>query len=179
MDIFDYITLAAIQIILLLLVRLAARLKKKYSVAQKATSTTAAFCYVIGIILFGFTFWLDNNLQFGCITFYLPVFSSHNLLYSGVSLAIIILAYFVNNKTAKLILLSGELLFWIYKLFLLKGGYSVGISSGISLEILFFDCSALLFRLILLNKIAQLPIKLFWLFVISTVIFVIKCNFFR
>jgi hypothetical protein len=69
---------------------------------------------------------LDYNQDWGCIGGSGYMFSSSNMFYSGIALTLVNIGFFVKNIHFKMIVLAVEFLFWLYKLFLVKGGYSVG-----------------------------------------------------
>src|SRR6185312_301168 len=129
MNIFQIIEILIPTLLLLLGGLILFKLKSKYPWIAKVTSISWTFYALIGWTIIGFLFWLDNNQAFGCIITETPVFSANNIIYSGISIGLLTLAYISKHKELQLLIFSGELLFWLYKLLYLKGGYNIGIAA--------------------------------------------------
>ena len=69
----------------------------------------------------GFFTTVDFTQDYGCIRGITPILSIDNVFYSGFALLFLSVGYFL-PKNIGVIVLLGELLFWLYKLFLIKGG---------------------------------------------------------
>jgi hypothetical protein len=174
MDIFQIIEILVPTLLLLLTGLLLFKLKSKYSWITKVTSISWTFYALIGLTIIGFLFSLDNNQAFGCIILETSVFSSDNIIYSGISVLLLTLAYINQDRKNQLLILSAELLFWLYKLFYLKGGYSVGITASAMFGVLYFDIIALTLRLILIKQVAKIRIKTIYMWVPMFLIIFIK-----
>jgi hypothetical protein len=150
------------------------KLKSKHSWIIKVTSISWIFYALIGLTIIGFLFSLDNNKAFGCIISDTSVLSSNNIIYSGISIGLLTLAYISKDRKKQLLILSVELLFWLYKLFYLKGGYSVGITASPMFGVLCFDIIALTLRLILIKQVAKLRIRTIYMLLPMFLIMFIK-----
>ena len=71
-----------------------------------------------------------------------------------------------------------ELLFWLYKLFLIKGGYVVGFGGIPSSDVVLFDMMALFLRILLIKQLFKIPINALFVFIISFIIMAIKIKIF-
>lgn len=129
-------------------------------------------------IVFGFFTQLDYNQDWGCIGGSGYIFSSSNLFYSGIALALVNIGFFAQNKYLKVTILAMELLFWLYKLFLIKGGYAVGIVGVPSSNVVLFDMIALTLRILLIKQLLKLPINALFVSIVSFIIMAIKIKFF-
>lgn len=174
MDIFQIIEILIPTLLLLLGGLLLFKLKSKYNWISKATSIRWTFYALIGLTLIGFLFSFDNNQAFGCIVSETSVFSSNNIIYSAISIGLLTLAYINKDRKNQLVILSLELLFWLYKLLYLKGGYSVGITASPIFGVLYFDIIALTLRLILIKQVAKFRIKTIYMLLPMFLIMFIK-----
>lgn len=123
--------------------------------------------------LYGFLFSLDNSMAWGCMgaendmlslgykMISIPGESSeagkiiyidfNNVAYSGISILLISLGFFMAGRLGVIILYS-ELLYWLFKLMIIKGGYVVGFGGSPNAEVLLFDSVALTLRLLLIHN---------------------------
>jgi hypothetical protein len=134
---------------------------------------------LIGWTLFGFSTNLDYTQNWGCVISTEAIFSLENILYSGISVGLLSIGFFIPSRTFGTAVLTCELLFWLYKLYLLKGGYVVGFGGVPSTNILLFDTIALTLRLVMIKKVSQLPFKTLFVLVIVYIIMSLKVQFFR
>ncbi len=126
----------------------------------------------------GFFTTVDFTQDYGCIRGTEPIFSIDNMFYSGSALLFLSIGYF-SSKNIGVLVLVGELLFWVYKLFLVKGGYAVGFGGTPDDSIVLFDTLALTLRLILIKQIKQIPIQNILALALAIGIMAIKIYFFR
>jgi hypothetical protein len=137
------------------------------------------YTVLIGWTSFGFFTNLDYIQNCGCIVSAEPIFSTENIFYSGTAMVLLSLGVFIRSRTIVKVLLICELLFWLYKLTLVKGGYAVGFGGIPSIGVLAFDTIALTLRLILIKQILQVRIKTLFLLLITFIIMTLKIQFFR
>ena len=128
--------------------------------------------------LLGFLTTVDYTEDYGCISGVTPIFSIRNIFYSSFALLFLSVGYF-SPKNIGVIVLIGELLFWLYKLFLVKGGYAVGFGGSPDSNIVIFDTIALTLRLILVKQVKQIPIRNIVALATAIGIMAIKVCFFR
>lgn len=150
------------------------KLKSKYSWIAKATSISWTFYALIGFTITGFLFSLDNNQAFGCTIIEKSVFSSNNIIYSGISVGLLTFAFITKDTKNRLLILLVELLFWLYKLFYVKGGYNVGITASPMFSVLYFDIIALTLRIILIKQVAKFRIRSIYMLLPMFLIMFIK-----
>ena len=135
----------------------------------------AIIMLLVGWGLFGFFTNLDNNNDFGCIGSGEPIFSETNILFSGVALGLVNIGFFASKENViwKFVLII-ELLFWLFKLFFIKGGYSVGYGGGPNENIVLFDNVALVLRLILMYQIFKFQFNILWIISLSFIIMLLR-----
>jgi hypothetical protein len=124
--------------------------------------------YLPGLIIWtviGFFFLLDNNSAFGCTVNNSPVFSTHNIRYSLISLILLLIAYFIRSEKLQIAFLLCEFAYWLIKLMTIKGGYAVGIGGGPDFTVVYFDTIALFLRLLVLYKLLNYKISLYYIFI--------------
>lgn len=129
--------------------------------------------------IFGFLGNLDYTLAWGCIIDEEPIFSAPNLMFSGMAVVLVSFGTFTSSRTLAALALIGELCFWLYKLFMVKGGYAVGFGGVPDSSVLAFDTIALLLRMVLIKKILHLPLEAKHLFVLVLGIMTLKVVFFQ
>ena len=133
---------------------------------------------LIGLLIIGFFFRLDYSDRFGCIRSEEPVFEGKNILFSVTSMILVLLSFFSKKRAIKLTFISLELLFWIAKLFLFKGGYVVNYSGTADLYISLYDTATLTLRLFIIVSLLEMNIKHVYIFIFTTIIMSIKIYFF-
>ena len=131
-----------------------------------------------GLLIAGFFFRLDYSDRFGCIIFAEPVFELKNILFSTISITLVLLSFFPEKRTIKLTFISLELLFWIAKLFLFKGGYVTGIAGTADLEISLFDTATLALRLFIINSLLKTNVNQIYVLICTIIIMLIKIHIF-
>lgn len=140
--------------------------------------TQTTFIALLVWIVFGFFAQLDYNQDWGCIGGSGYIFSNSNMLYSGIALTLLNIGFFAQHKHFKIIVLAVEFLFWLYKLFLIKGGYVVGFGGIPSCDVVLFDMIAISLRILLVKQLFKLPINALFVSIVSFIIMVIKIKFF-
>jgi len=166
---------------LILLLGLLLFLKKRHAdnkLVSKLTNPTTIYILLITWTVFGFIATLDYTQQWGCISSHEPVFSIENIIYSGTALGLLSFGALIPKRQIGIVILVVELLFWLYKLFLVKGGYAVGFGGMPSINVLGFDTIALTLRLVLLKQVSRLPMRTIWILILVFFIMVIKVLFF-
>jgi hypothetical protein len=138
---------------------------------------------VFGILLcwtlFGFLTNLDYNHNWGCMSASEPIFSKENILFSFSSLIFLSLGFLMSSRKIGNVILIFELIFWLYKLAFLKGGYVVGLGGVPSIDVLAFDSVALVLRLIIIKQVYHLPIRVIFFLILAFIIMTLKVQFFR
>ncbi len=167
-------------LLILLLIAIPILIKKYgYSNLFSIINQTKTTLIVLVVwIVFGFFTQLDYNQDWGCIGGSGYIFSNSNMLYSGIALTFVNIGFLAQNKHIKIIVLAVELLFWLYKLFLIKGGYVVGFGGIPSSDVVLFDMMALFLRILLIKQLFKIPINALFVLIISFIIMAIKIKFF-
>jgi len=145
---------------------------------ERLTNPRTTYGLLIVWTIWGFYTNLDYTLNRGCISSE-SSFTMQNSLYSGTAIALLSIGFFMTSRRIGLVILTCELLFWLYKLFLVKGGYVVGFGGLPSIDVLVFDTIALTLRLVVIKKVSQLQFKTIFVLIISFIIMTIKLQFFR
>jgi hypothetical protein len=122
-----------------------------------------------GLIIIGFFFRLDYSDRFGCFIFDEPIFELKNVLFSAISTILILLSFFSKKRTIKITFISLELLFWIAKLFLFKGGYIVGYMAAADPLISFYDTAALALRVSIIISLLNVNIKQIYILIFTII----------
>lgn len=146
---------------------------------HKIKNPTTTFWILIGWSVFGFFTNLDYTDQWGCSIVDESIFSELNIFYSGLSLLLLLVGFLIPFRQIRYLILIGELIFWIYKLMIIKGGYSVGFGGVPSLSVLIFDIVALTLRLLLIKQIFALKFNSLYLLIPTFIIISVKINFFQ
>lgn len=132
--------------------------------------------YLYALIIWtiiGFYFMLDNNSDFGCLINNWSVFSLQNTGYSSISITLLVLALIFRSGKLQGILLFIELIYWLFKLFIIKGGYAVGIAAAPNITVVYFDTIALFLRLLVLYNSLNYKFSIYILFIpVFAIIFI-------
>ncbi len=139
---------------------------------------STVFLVLIAWSVFGFLTNNDYNQQWGCIISSEPTLSETNILYSTVALILITLGYSIRIRQIGSLILITELVFWLHKLFVVKGGYAVGLGAVPSLSVLSFDVIALTLRLILIKQLVGFKFGLRYVFTFVTIVMAVKISYF-
>ena len=132
------------------------------------------YFYLIGFLLTGFFFKLDYSLQQSCFVRHESVFSSENIFFFTIALTLLTIGILVRSKKIAATFLIIELIFWLYKLFLIKGGYAVGVAGAPNPFVLFYDILVLMLRIELIKQILCLKFRKLYVLGISFLIMLIK-----
>jgi len=133
---------------------------------------------LIGLLIIGFFFELDNSDRYGCIIYTNP-FRVKNILFFVTSIILVLLSFFSEKRTIKLTFMSLELTIWILKLFLFKGGYVVGIVATVDTCISFYDTATLALRLTIINSLLNTKINQIYILICTAIIMSVKIYAFR
>jgi len=129
---------------------------------------------LLGLLVLGFLLKLDYTNRLGCLVGGESVFDTKNILFSTISISLILSSFLLKNKFLKLSLVIVELLFWTFKLFYFKAGYVVSIAGIPDPAISFFDTLTLFLRLFIIIKLLQVNFKTIYLVFITLSIIAIK-----
>jgi hypothetical protein len=141
---------------------------------KKIISYPYNYLFLLGLLVFGFFARLDYTDRWGCIIVGEPIFEFKNIVFSAVSISLILLSYLSKNKTLKLSFVIAELLFWTFKLFYYKGGYVVSIAAAPDPIISFFDTTTLSLRLFIIFGLLRPEIKIRFVLITTLIIMAIK-----
>ena len=156
-------------------------LKRRFSEKKwfsQLTKPKTLYWTLFILTLLGFFSNLDYTMQWGCIIENELIFSKENIFFSVTALALLTVGFFLPLKKIGILILFIELAFWIYKLFIIKGGYVTGIGACPDSTVLTFDIMALTLRLALLKQILKLKFRTIYILILSFVIMFIKVQFF-
>ncbi len=178
-NLFDLIP---IFVLLVFLVGLAWILSRKYSEENwfnGLVKQRIIFGLLLSWTLFGFFTNLDYNQNWGCMSGSGPIFSKENILYSFSSFILLSIGFLISSRKIGTVILTFELIFWLYKLAFLKGGYVVGFGGVPSIDVLAFDSVAIFLRLIIIKQVYHLPIRIIFVLILAFIIMTLKVQFFR
>lgn len=162
-------------LLLIIIIWVILKLNKKIKFwTEKIIQRPLNYYLLIGLLIIGFLLNLDNSNRFGCIIGVEPIFELKNILFSTISITFVLLSFFAKKKTIKLMFISLELLFWILKLFLFKGGYAVGIIGTADIYISIYDFTTLILRLFIINSLLNMNINQVYVLICTIIIMFIK-----
>ena len=141
---------------------------------KKIISYPHNYLLLLGLLILGFFARLDYTDSWGCIIGEEPIFEFKNIIFSTISISLILLSYLTRNKALKLSFVIAELLFWTFKLFYYKGGYVVSIAAVPDPIISFFDTTTLSLRLFIIFGLLRPEIKIKFVLITTLVIMAIK-----
>jgi hypothetical protein len=145
---------------------------------EKVIRQPLNYYLLLGLLVVGFIFRLDYTDRFGCIRFAEPIFELKNILFSATSITLVLLSFFSKKRTTKLTFISLELLFWVSKLFLFKGGYSVGIVNTADPIISLYDTTTLALRFFIINSLLKTNIRKRYILICTIIVISIKIYIF-
>ena len=169
-------------LLLILLCRLGSFIYTKYFPkiwVDKFSPMNTTYVLIICWTIFGFFSNLDYTENLGCLIFSEKIFSAENIFYSAAAIILISFGVFIPFGIIRNVVLTCELLFWLCKLFIIKGEYAVGYGGLPSVSVLVFDTIALVLRLILLKQAFKSKMKTVPVLVITFFVILIKIQFFR
>lgn len=127
-----------------------------FPITKKINQTQLLFWALIAWTIIGFFTRWDNNMVIGCVIYAEQILEADNVFFTTASLTLLTIGFLFQTKGEGFWFLLFELLFWLVKLFYIKGGYAVSIAGIPLFAVLFFDMIALCLRLMLLNSFLQL-----------------------
>lgn len=143
-------SLFTILVVFVVLYSFALLLSKYINLKVRNTKFLSA-SFLLAWIALGFLTNLDYNTRAGCLVTHQPVLSKENIIFSIISFLIILGVLKTDRVFLARVGLWGELLFWLFKLFFVKGGYSVGFGGSPSDSVVFYDFVAMFLRLYLFS----------------------------
>jgi hypothetical protein len=165
--------LLPIGILLLIIVGLTSLIKSRFKNKQWLTILSSAkgtYFLLLSWSILGFLLRLDFTENFGCIVYHEPIFAFNNVIFSAIAAGLFSLGFYVKSKRLGVALLFIELLIWLYKLFLIKGGYAVGYGGIPSSAVVTFDFIAITLRISLLKQLIAPKLKFYWVFLLAFVV---------
>jgi hypothetical protein len=141
---------------------------------EKIIQQPLNYYLLLGLLIVGFIFRLDYTIRAGCLIHDGSIFELRNILFSVISITLVLLSFFSKNRKIKFIFISLELLFWVSKLFLFKGGYSVGIANMVDPIISLYDTTTLVLRFFIINSLLKTNIRKLYIFICTIIIMSIK-----
>jgi len=111
------------------------------------------FKMLLGWVIFGFLTRLDYTTAAGCLSWAEPILEPRNILFSTISFLLIIWAFKTKNINTRKIIIGAELIYWVTKLMIFKGGYNVGFGSVPDITIVFYDLIAIALRFFVLIQL--------------------------
>jgi len=178
MNFYNLINTVVPFIILLILGLYLRKYQKNKKWIKLLSRTKTIFLLLLGWSVYGFLTNNDYNQQWGCIIAHEPIFSYQNILYSTTALILLSIGYFLSDRYIASAVLTIELFFWIYKLFIIKGGYAVGFGGVPSIDVLSFDIVALTLRLLLIKHVLRLNFNSVFILIPAFLIMTVKTNFY-
>ena len=140
---------------------------------EKVIQQPFNYYLLIGLLIIGSFFGLYYTDRYGCIATWEP-FETKNILFSVISLTLLLLSFFSKKRTIKRAFILSELLFWILTLFLFKGGYVVGFFGTADPYISFYDTATLALRFIILDSLLRTNINQVFLLICTIIIMSLK-----
>ena len=132
---------------------------------------------LLGLLVIGFFFQLDYSIRFGdIITREYSIFEFESILFSATSITLVLLSFFFKKRAIKLTFISLELLFWLSKLFLFKGGYVTG--WGVDPFISLYDTTALALRFFIIRSLLKTNINPIYALICTVIVMYIKIYIF-
>jgi hypothetical protein len=129
---------------------------------------------LLTLLVIGFFGHLDYTDRWGCIVGWESIFDTKNILFSSISVTLILISFLLRLRILKISILLVELAFWIFKLFYFKGGYVVSIAAAPDPVISFYDSLTLALRLFIITGLLQTKIKTIYILVCTLIIMAIK-----
>jgi len=133
---------------------------------------------LIGLLIVGFFFRLDYSERYGDIVFPEPILTTKNILFSFISLLLVLLSFFSKKRIIKLSLISLELLFWLFKLSFYKGGYLVGFVEGADPLISLYDTTTFVLRLFIMSSLMKIKISQIYILICTLIVMMLKIHIF-
>jgi hypothetical protein len=161
--------------ILILIIFFSAKRVERIADWYKKTITEPYNYYSLLILLvIGFFGHLDYTDRWGCIIGGESIFDIKNILFSSISVTLILSSFLLRPRILKISIALIELAFWIFKLFYFKGGYVVSIAAAPDPIISFYDSLTLALRLFIITGLMRTNIKTIYILVCTLTIMAIK-----
>lgn len=141
---------------------------------KKTINQPYNYYVLLGLLVLGFFAQLGYTDRWGCIFSQDSIFNFKNILFSSISILLIITSLFLKSRILKISSLLIELVFWIFKLFYFKGGYVVSITATPDPIISFYDTTTLALRLFIINGFLRKEIKSLYIIIATLIIMAIK-----
>lgn len=129
---------------------------------------------LLTLLVVGFFGQLDYTDRWGCIVGGESIFDTKNILFSSISIILILTSFLFKHRILKISLLVIELAFWIFKLFYFKGGYVVSIIAAPDPIISFYDSLTLALRFFIITELLRTNIKTIYILICTLTINAIK-----
>jgi hypothetical protein len=133
-----------------------------------------SYYILLTLLVIGFFGQLDYTDRWGCIVGGESIFDTKNILFSSISVILILTSFIFNPRILKISLIVVELAFWIFKLFYFKGGYVVSIVAAPDPIISFYDSLTLAMRLFIITGLLRTNIKTIYILICTLTIMAIK-----
>jgi len=151
--------------------------EKARSWKNKLIQQPLNYYILLGLLVVGFFFQLDYSIRFGdIITREYSIFELKSILFSATSITLVLLSFFFKKRAIKLTFISLELLFWLSKLFLFKGGYVTG--WGVDPLISLYDTTALALRFFIIRSLLKTNINPIYALICTVIVMYIKIYIF-
>lgn len=141
---------------------------------KKAISQPYNYYILLALLIIGFFEQWDYTERVGCISIGGSIFDFKNILFSSVSISLVLTSFLIRPRNLKTTIILIELLFWVFKFFYFKKGYDVGIASSPDPIISFYDSVTLALRLFILSGLLQRNIKTVYILLATYIILGIK-----
>jgi hypothetical protein len=134
------------------------------------------FIGLLLLIIIGFIISREKIISFSCLP---PMpepiiyFTPESILYSATSILFVVSAWLFKDKNLRLLFVCVELLFWMYKLFVISKPYFMGFGGSVP-NVSVYDFFALGIRLQLINSVIGRKTKLTKVVKLATVVIVLK-----
>lgn len=126
------------------------------------------------LLVIGFLGQLDYTDRWGCFVGGESIFDTKNILFSSISIILILTSFFLRPRIFKMTVILIELAFWIFKLFYFKGGYVISIAAAPDPIISFYDSLTLAMRLFIISGLLRTNIKTIYILICTLIIIAIK-----
>ena len=157
--------------ILILIIFFSAKRVERIADWYKKTITEPYNYYSLLILLvIGFFGHLDYTDRWGCVIGGESIFDIKNILFSSISVTLILSSFLLRPRILKISIALIELAFWIFKLFYFKGGYVVSIAAVPDPIISFYDSLTLALRLFIITGLMRTNIKTIYILVCTLTI---------
>ena len=142
--------------------------------SKKIITEPYSYFALLTLLVIGFFGQLDYTDRWGCIVGGESIFDTKNILFSSISLTLILTSFLFRPRFLKISLVLIELAFWIFKLFYFKGGYVVSIVAAPDPIISFYDSLTLALRLFIISGLLRTNIKMIYILIFTLTIMAIK-----